>query len=58
MSGKSEKSIPPSIFYTAYPLEGREGAGTDPSWHWARGGVYPGQVASQSQDWHVCAIFA
>ncbi len=25
------------------------GAGADPSWHWAGGGVHPGQVGSQSQ---------
>ncbi len=42
-------SIHPSIIYTAYPLEGRGGAGVDPSWHWASGGVHPGQVASLSQ---------
>ncbi len=24
-------------------------AGANPSWHWARGGVHPGQVNSQSQ---------
>ncbi len=24
-------------------------AGANPSWHWVRGGVHPGQVASQSQ---------
>ncbi len=31
-------SLHPSIIYTAHPLEGRGGAGVDPSWHWARGG--------------------
>ncbi len=26
---------------------------TDPSWHWASGGIHPGQVASQSQGRHI-----
>ncbi len=40
----------PSIHYLyCLSLEGREGAGADPSWHWTRGGVHPGQVTSQSQ---------
>ncbi len=43
------RSIHPSIFYTAYPLQGSGDAGADLSWHWASGGVHPGQVASQSQ---------
>ena len=43
-------SIHPSIFYTRLiQLSGRGGAGAYPSSHWARGGVYPGQVASSSQ---------
>lgn len=33
----------------AYPFEGRRGAGADPRWHWARGGVHLEKVASLSQ---------
>lgn len=31
----------PSVIYTAYPVWGRWGAGTDPSCRWARGGIHP-----------------
>ena len=46
-------SIHPSIISTAYPLSGCRGAGANPSWHWERGGVHPGQVASPSLGWHI-----
>lgn len=33
---------------TAYPLEGHGGTGANPSWHWAKSGVHPGQVPHTS----------
>lgn len=32
--------------HAAFSHQGREGAGADPSRHWARGGVHLGQVAA------------
>ena len=38
--------------HSAYRLRVAGGAGGNPSWHWARGGIHPGQVARicQGQD--------
>lgn len=49
---KEHPFIHPSSI-TTYPLEGRGGAGLDPSWHWVRRGAHSEQVASQSQGWHI-----
>lgn len=38
----------PSISYTHLSFRGSGRAAADPSWHWARGGLHPGQVTSQS----------
>ncbi len=47
-------NIHSSIHYLYHlSLEGRGGAGANPSWQWARGRVYPWQVASQSQGRHI-----
>ncbi len=38
-------------------LEGRGGAGADPSWNWTRGRVHPGQVSSQSQGYQISYMY-
>ena len=38
----------PATIYTAYPLRVKGGTGADPRWHWERGWLHPGQVASTS----------
>ena len=45
-----------SIFNTTYPLRVMWGAGPNSSWHWARGGVHPWQVALPSQGQHTETI--
>ena len=37
-----------TVFTYTYPLKGHMCAGANPSWHWARGGVHPGQDPSVS----------
>ncbi len=47
-------NVHPSIHHLyCLSLEGCGDAGSNSSWHWARGRVHSGQVASQSQGRHI-----
>ena len=42
------KNVHPIIICTSYPLRVMRGAGANPSWHWAGGGVHHGPAARAS----------
>lgn len=41
---RTPQSIHPSSFYTHWSCSGSQGAGTDPSMHWVKGGILPSQA--------------